>query len=73
MQILKKHKVLFSKANEQRFGTLKEQHNAAYTYLTLAFVVIEKNISIEEANETLTPDKLLHFAGCCLALRLEVA
>lgn len=51
-------------ANKDRMGSVREQHEAAYTYLALAFVALEKkNIEIRTVGEPVKHDKLFHFAG----------
>jgi hypothetical protein len=45
-------------------GSTREQHKAAYTYLALAFTVLEnEKIKICIANKTVEHSKLFHFAG----------
>lgn len=55
---------MYELAENGRLGAVREQHEAAYTYLALAFAVLEnEKIRIRTDGEPVRHDKLFHFAG----------
>ncbi len=55
-----KAKELYEMADNRRLGTVREQHEAAYTYLALAFTMLENK---KIGGEPISHNKLFHFAG----------
>jgi hypothetical protein len=54
----------FQRADRGRLGTPMEQHDAAYTYLGLAFLLLKHDgLTIPSGGKNLGPDMLFHFAG----------
>lgn len=54
----------FVQADKDRLGSTKEQHSAAYTYLALAFKLIDTPaITVDAAGTTVTATQMFHFAG----------
>ena len=49
--------------DEGRLGTTVQQHNAAYTFLALAFVALEEGIEIPIPGKSVKHHEFFHFAG----------
>lgn len=54
----------FKQCDVKRLGTTSEQHETAYTYLALAFKMIEDpSVLIDSLNKKVTVGEMFHFAG----------